>query len=64
MVKVSKFDVIEYLDSEEMVAEYLTTAKEDGNPDVFHAALADAAKARERIRQLATDEKPGKNFSR
>ena len=46
MVKVSKFDVVDYLDSEEMIEEYLTAAKECGNSDVLRAALADAEKAR------------------
>ena len=52
MVKISKFDAIDYLDSEEMMAEYLTAAMEDENPDIFLAALADVAKARG-IAQLA-----------
>ena len=54
MVKISKFDAVDYLDSEEMMAEYLTAAMEDENPDVFLAALADVAKARG-ITQLAKD---------
>ncbi len=54
MVKVRKFDAVDYLDSEEMMAEYLTAAMEDENPDVFLAALSDVAKARG-IAQLAKD---------
>ena len=54
MVKVSKFDAVDYLDSQEMMAEYLTAAMEDENPDVFLAALSDVAKARG-ISQLAKD---------
>ena len=54
MVKVSKFDAVDYLDSEEMMAEYLTAAMEEENPDVFLAALSDVAKARG-IAQLAKD---------
>lgn len=46
MIGFSKFDASEYLDSEEMIAEYLAAAIEDGNPDVFIAALGDIAKAR------------------
>jgi len=46
MKKLSKFDASEYLDSEEAIAEYLTAALEDQNPDVFLAAIADVAKAR------------------
>jgi probable addiction module antidote protein len=40
------FDASEYLDSDEAIAEYLTATLEDGNPDVFLAALGDVAKAR------------------
>jgi len=54
MVKVSKFDAVDYLDSEEMMSEYLAAAMEDENPDVFLAALYDVAKARG-IAQLAMD---------
>ena len=44
--KYAPFDVAEYLDNEEVIAEYLTAAIEDPNPDVFLAALGDVAKAR------------------
>lgn len=40
------FDAADYLDSEETIAEYMTAASEDENPDVFLAALGDVAKAR------------------
>lgn len=46
MKQFAKFDAADYLDSEEMIAEYLTAALEDENPDVFLAAIADVAKAR------------------
>lgn len=46
MEKIAKFDAADYLDSEEMIAEYLTAALEDENPDVFLSAIADVAKAR------------------
>ena len=46
MDKISKFDAADYLDSDEMIAEYLTAALEDENPDVFLAAIGDVAKAR------------------
>ncbi|MBA8880905.1 addiction module antidote protein [Phyllobacterium myrsinacearum] len=42
----TKFDASEFLDSEEMIAEYLAAALEDGNPDLFIAAFGDIAKAR------------------
>jgi probable addiction module antidote protein len=54
MIKVSKFDAVDYLDSEEILAEYLAVAVEDENPDVFLAALSDVAKARG-MAQLAKD---------
>ncbi len=40
------FDAAHYLDDDVVVAEYLTAAAEDPNPDVFLAALGDVAKAR------------------
>ena len=46
MTKLTEFDASEYLDSEEVIAEYLTAALEDGNPDVFLAAVGNVAKAR------------------
>lgn len=45
-IKVSEFDTSAYLDSEEVIAEYLTAALEDDNPDVFLAAIGNVAKAR------------------
>lgn len=45
-MKITRFDVTEHLDNEEVIAEYLAVALEDANPDVFLAALADVAKAR------------------
>lgn len=44
--RYAPFDVAEYLDRDEVIAEYLTAAMEDPNPDVFLAALGDVAKAR------------------
>lgn len=46
MSDFSKFDASEFLDSEEVIAEFLSAALEDGNPDLFVAALGDVAKAR------------------
>jgi probable addiction module antidote protein len=40
------FDGADYLDNDEVIAEYLSAAVEDPNPDVFLAALGDVAKAR------------------
>ena len=46
MTDLAKFDAADYLDNEEVIAEYLTAALEDENPDVFLTAIADVAKAR------------------
>jgi probable addiction module antidote protein len=40
------FDPSAYLDNDEVIAEYLSAAAEDPNPDVFIVALGDVAKAR------------------
>ncbi|MEA2603674.1 MAG: hypothetical protein QOF89_4666 [Acidobacteriota bacterium] len=44
--KLLEFDVSAYLDNEEAIAEYLTAALEDSNPNVFLAAIGHVAKAR------------------
>ena len=46
MSKVTEFDPSAYLDDDEVIAEYLTAALEDENPDVFLAAVGNVAKAR------------------
>ncbi|MGD0268944.1 MAG: addiction module antidote protein [Candidatus Sulfotelmatobacter sp.] len=48
------FDAAEYLDNDAVIAEYLSAAAEDSNPDVFIAALGDVAKARG-MAQIAKD---------
>ncbi len=53
-VSYAPFDAADYLDSDEVIAEYLSAALEDPNPDVFIAALGDAAKARG-MAQIAKD---------
>lgn len=45
-VKLTEFDASAYLDNEEVIAEYLTAALEDGDPDVFLTAIGNVAKAR------------------
>jgi probable addiction module antidote protein len=54
MKKNAPFDAADYLDNEEVIAEYLNAALEDENPDVFLVAVADVAKARG-MAQLARD---------
>ncbi|OGT75124.1 MAG: putative addiction module antidote protein [Gammaproteobacteria bacterium RIFCSPLOWO2_02_FULL_56_15] len=46
MAKFAKFDAADYLDNEETIAEFLTAALEDENPEVFLAAISSVAKAR------------------
>lgn len=53
-ITFSKFEAADYLDSEEVMAEYLVAAMEDADPDVFLAALRNIAKARGMM-QVAED---------
>jgi len=46
MSKVTTFDVAEYLDSEEMVAEYLSQILADGDTDELLEAMGHIAKAK------------------
>ena len=46
MAKTTEFDASAFLDDEETIAEYLTAALEDDNPDVFLSAVGNVAKAR------------------
>lgn len=48
------FDAADYLDSEDLVAEYLNVALASEDPDLFLQAIADVAKARG-MAQLAND---------
>jgi probable addiction module antidote protein len=43
-VKIKEFDAVIYLDSDEMIVEYLKAAAEDENPEIFLAALGDVAR--------------------
>lgn len=54
MTKLAPFDAADYLDDEETIAEYLTAALEDSNPEVFLTAVRDVARARG-MTQLAKD---------
>lgn len=46
MPRLKPFDTSAFLDDDEVVAEYLTAALEDSNPDVFLGAVGQVAKAR------------------
>jgi probable addiction module antidote protein len=54
MTEFAPFDAADYLDNEKVIAEYLSAALEDANPNVFLVAVRDVAKARG-IAQLARD---------
>ena len=54
MARFLPFDAADYLDDEETIAEYISAALEDPNPDVFLAAVRDVARARG-MTQLAKD---------
>ena len=45
MEKFSTFDAADYLDNEETIAEYITAALDDPNPDVCLTAVRDVARA-------------------
>lgn len=45
-LKLTEFDASAYLDSEDVIAEYLTAALEDDDPNVFLTAVGNVAKAR------------------
>jgi probable addiction module antidote protein len=45
-VTYAPFDAADYLENDVVIAEYLTAAVEDPNPDAFFTALGDVARAR------------------
>jgi DNA-binding phage protein len=52
-IELAPFDASEFLDDEEVIAEYLAAALEDPNPDTFLRAVANVAKARaETVRKV------------
>ena len=53
-IKTAPFDAADYLTDEDTIAEYLSAALEDPNPDVLLAAIKDVARARG-MSQLAKD---------
>ena len=46
MAKFAPFDAADYLNDEETIAEYISAALDDPNPDVFLTAVRDVARAR------------------
>ncbi len=53
-MKTARFDAADYLKDDETIAEYITAALEDPDPDVFLAAVRDVARAKG-MAQLAKD---------
>lgn len=53
-LKTAPFDAADYLTDEATIAEYLTAALEDPNPEMFLIAVKDVARARG-MSQLAKD---------
>lgn len=51
---VSRFDASDYLDSEEMITEYLDAVLEEGNSELYLSALRDVDKARQAREMSAT----------
>lgn len=45
-IKVKEYDPSAFLDSDELIAEYLNAALEDRDPEVFLLAIGNVAKAR------------------
>jgi probable addiction module antidote protein len=52
--KFAPFNAAEYLDNEEVIAEYLAAALEDPDPEVFMMAVSNVARARG-IAKIARD---------
>ena len=53
-IKTKNFDVADFLDDEETIAEYLNMALEDSNPEMLLIAVKNIARARG-MAQLAQD---------
>jgi DNA-binding phage protein len=45
-IEITPWDAADHLDSKEAILAYLETVFEDGDPELFAAALNDAARAR------------------
>ncbi|MDR1997816.1 MAG: putative addiction module antidote protein [Candidatus Margulisbacteria bacterium] len=52
-MKVKKWDIMDYLKTEDDIKRYLAVAFEEGDPEFISVALGDAAKARGLMRKAA-----------
>ena len=59
MGKTTAFDAADYLDSEEMMAEYLNQALASGDTDLLLAAIGDVVKARGMDWEMRSDRNHG-----
>lgn len=58
-VKFSRYDVVDYLKTEDDIAAYLDAAMEEGDPALIEAARDDATRARARIANTASTKREG-----
>ena len=49
-MKIKKFDVVDFLDSDEAIIEYLNTALEEGDSDFFVKAVGDVTRAKDMMK--------------
>lgn len=45
-IKITEFDIVDYLDSDEAIAEFINAAIDDDDPDFLLVALKEVARAR------------------
>ena len=50
-MKITRFDVVDYLKTAEDIAGYLDAVLDDGDPELLEAALDDIARASRRLLQ-------------
>lgn len=50
------FDAADYLDDEEIIAEYLAAARENPNPDMLQVAMQNVLRARMKAQDMAASE--------
>lgn len=48
-VQFSRYDTVDYLDSDEAIEAYLQAVREENDPDLLAAVLEDVARARARL---------------
>jgi len=57
--KFSRYDMADYLKTEDDIAAYLDAVREDGDPALIEAARDDVARARSRIANPASTKREG-----